>query len=336
MQERRVLVTGGAGYIGSHVCRALSKSGFVPVAFDHIVSGHEWAVQWGPLIRGDLQNPETIAQALKEVQPVGVVHLAALHNVRESALLPAQYYTNNCLGTLALLKAMARTRVSHLIFSSSASVYGHPIYSPIDEEHPKNPISPYGRTKWFVEQMLADFGAAAPLYSVSLRYFNAAGAELEGEIGEAHDPETHLIPLTILAALKKRPPLTLFGEDHDTPDGTPIRDYVHVMDIAEAHVLALEWSLENKRSLTLNLGSGKGSSVKEVIAMSEKILKRPVPYTVSGRSSFDPPILVADPSLALEHLGWSPCLSDLQTIIESAASWHQKSVDRQSATSLIT
>ncbi len=316
-----VLVVGGAGYIGSHICKTLKKNGFQPVVYDTMEQGHPWAVQWSPLSQGNVLDTERIIQVLKEYQPIGVIHLAAYHNVRESALYPEKYYTNNCQGTLSLLQAMTKCQVKFLVFSSSAAIYGHPHYTPIDEEHPKSPISPYGRSKWFVEQMLADFD----IHSVCLRYFNAAGADTEGEIGEAHDPETHLIPLAILAAHGEKPPLQIFGDDHETPDGTPIRDYIHVMDLANAHLLSLQWLLENKESISFNLGSGRGYSVKEVVEMTERILERKVPYSVSKRSPYDPPVLIADPRKANRILGWQPEFSDLKTLIETANQWHLKS-----------
>jgi UDP-arabinose 4-epimerase len=318
-----VVVVGGAGYIGSHICKALKIHGFLPVVYDNMSQGHPWALKWGPIADGDLLNSNLIEQALNEFQPVGVIHLAAFHNVRESGLQPEKYYTNNVQGTLTLLKAMKRTGIDSLVFSSSAAVYGNPLYSPIDEEHPKNPLSPYGRTKWFTEQILTDFSDAQDLRSVSLRYFNAAGADLDVEIGEAHEPETHLIPLAILAALGEKPPLTIFGEDHPTPDGTPIRDYIHVADLAEAHVLSLKWLLRNKTSITLNLGSGKGFSVKEVIETTEDVIGLPVPRVKGERSMYDPPVLVANSSKAAGFLKWTPCYSDLKTIIESAYRWHK-------------
>lgn len=321
-----IIVIGGAGYIGSHVCKALKNHGFIPVVYDNMCQGHPWAIKWGPGVKGDLLNSGWLEHAFEEYQPAGVIHLAAFHNVRESARKPEKYYTNNFQGTLSILKVMKNTGVDCLVFSSSAAVYGSPRYTPIDEEHPKAPLSPYGRSKWFVEQMLLDFDLAQNVRSVSLRYFNAAGADLEGEIGEAHEPEAHLIPLSILAALGEKPPLTIFGDDHETPDGTPIRDYIHVTDLAEAHVLSLKWLFRNKASLALNLGSGKGYSVKEVVEMTEEVAGVPVPCKMGVRSLYDPPILVADPSRAIDLLGWEPCYSDLKTIIETAYRWHQAQV----------
>lgn len=319
-----VLVIGGAGYIGSHVCRALISANFHPIIYDNMDQGRPFLTKWGKTIRGDLLDTCFLESVLRHLKPVGVIHLAAYHNVRESALDPEKYYTNNCMGTLSLLKAMTHAKISTLIFSSSASVYGKPNYTPIDEEHPKAPLSPYGRSKWFIEQMLVDFDQAHQIHSISLRYFNAAGADLDGEMGESHQPETHLIPLAILAALGERPPLTLYGDDHPTFDGTPIRDYVHVSDLAEAHVRALKHLLKNRRSLALNLGTGKGYSVKEVIKMIEHVLDCEVPYSISLKSPFDPPILIANPAKAIQLLGWKPRYSDLMTLIETAANWHKR------------
>lgn len=324
----RVLVIGGAGYIGSHVCKALISANFQPIIYDNMDQSRPFPInfiKWGKIIRGDLLDTSFLENVLLHIQPVGVIHLAAFHNVRESALDPEKYYTNNCMGTLSLLKAMTYAKVSSLIFSSSASIYGIPHYTPIDEEHPKVPLSPYGRSKWFIEQMLADFEQAHQIHSICLRYFNAAGADVEGDMGENHHPETHLIPLTLLAAMRQGPPLMLYGEDHSTFDGTPIRDYVHVSDLAEAHVLALKHLLKNRKSIPINLGTGRGYSVKEVITMVESLLDCTVPYTMGSRSPFDPPILIANPARAKQILGWKPRYSDLKRVIQTAADWHKHS-----------
>lgn len=319
-----VLVVGGAGYIGSHVCKALKKAGYNPVVFDHFLYGHEWAVRWGPAVKGDIHDSKTLDDTFKKFQPKGVIHLASYLNVRESQVDPAKYYHNNFMGTLSLLEAMKRNGVTTLVFSSTAAVYGTPTHSPIEEAHPKHPINPYGRSKWMVEELLKDFGAAHGFSSISLRYFNASGADPDLEIGEAHHPETHLIPLALLAILKQKPPLTLYGIDHPTPDGTPIRDYIHVSDLSVAHVQSLELLFNNPQTLSLNLGTGSGYSVKQVLTTIQKVTGSPVPFTYGPRSPSDPPVLVADSRKARFLLNWKPCYSELETIVKTAWDWHRK------------
>lgn len=319
-----ILVIGGAGYVGSHVCKALKKAGFIPVVFDNLSQGHPWAVKWGPLIQADIHDAKALDEAMVKHQPVGVIHLAACLNVRESMVDPGKYYHNNLSGSLSILQAMARARVKFLIFSSSAAVYGIPSSELISEDHSKSPINSYGRSKWMVEEMIGDFGKSHGIASVNLRYFNAAGADPEGEIGEAHHPEIHLIPLILLTALNKRLSLSLFGTDHPTPDGTCVRDFIHVADLATAHVKALQWLMLNPQNIALNLGTGKGNSVKEVIQAAECVTKRKIPLEITPRSPFDPPQLVADPQKAKALLNWNPHLSDLETIIETAWNWHKK------------
>jgi UDP-arabinose 4-epimerase len=316
-----ILVVGGAGYIGSHVCKALKEAGFMPVVYDNLSNGHAWAVKWGSLVEGDLADSKALDEAFIQYRPVGVIHLASYINVRESMNNPDKYYQNNVEGTRHLLEAMVHHKIDQIVFSSTAAVYGHPQQVPITEEHPCEPINVYGMTKWLAEKMLTDFFEAHQLRSVSLRYFNAAGADESAEIGEAHTPETHLIPVAILAALGKNS-LKVFGTDHPTPDGTPIRDFVHVSDLAEAHVLALQWLLKGGTKISLNLGSGKGYSVQEVIAAIEQNFG-PVPHEIIARNPYDPPVLVADISLAKKTLNWTPRKSDLATIISSAIEWHQ-------------
>jgi len=317
-----ILVIGGAGYIGSHVCKALKEAGFNPIVYDNLSNGHAWAVKWGPLVQGDLSDAKTLDEAFLQYHPAGVIHLASFIDVKESMSNPDKYYQNNVEGTRHLLEAMVRHQVDQIVFSSTAAVYGHPKQVPIREDHACEPINVYGKTKWMAEQMLADFFKTHQLRSVSLRYFNAAGADESAEIGEAHTPETHLIPVAIFTAMGKNPLLKVFGTDHPTPDGTPIRDFVHVSDLADAHVLALQWLLNGGTQASLNLGSGKGFSVQEVItAIEQKI--GPIPHEVASRNPYDPPVLVADISLAKKILGWSPRKSDLATIIASAVEWHQ-------------
>lgn len=314
---------GGAGYIGSHVCKALKQAGFSPVVYDNMHNGHSWAVKWGPLVQGDLLDKAALDQAFQTYHPAAVIHLASYIDCRESMTHPGKYYQNNVVGTLQLLETMVRHRVDKIVFSSSAAVYGKPHQVPIVEDHDCGPINVYGKTKWLAEQILEDFFHAHQLRSVSLRYFNAAGADESGEIGEAHTPETHLIPLAILAALGKNPSFKIFGTDHSTPDGTPIRDFIHVSDLAEAHVKALRWLLEGGTKIALNLGSGKGYSIQEVLTVIEQKVG-PVPHQVAPRNLSDPPVLVADISAAQQVLKWTPQKSDLATIISSAVEWHKK------------
>jgi UDP-arabinose 4-epimerase len=315
-----ILVVGGAGYIGSHVCKALKESGFNPIVYDNLSNGHEWAVKWGPLVQGDLSDPQALDGVFTAYQPKGVIHLASYIDVKESMANPDKYYQNNVEGTRHLLEAMVRHGVDQIVFSSTAAVYGHPKQVPIPEDHPCEPINVYGKTKLLAEEMLSDFFKSHQLRSVSLRYFNAAGADESAEIGEAHSPETHLIPVAIFAALGKKP-FKVFGTDHPTPDGTPIRDFIHVSDLAQAHVLALQWLQKGGTKISLNLGSGKGYSVQEVISAIEQKIG-PVPHEISARNPYDPPALVADISLAKKTLNWTPRKSDLATIISSAVEWH--------------
>lgn len=314
-----ILVVGGAGYIGSHVCKALKEDGFEPVVYDNLSNGHAWAVKWGPLVIGDISDVEALDAVFTKYAPKGVIHLASYIDVKESMENPQKYHQNNVEGTRHLLEAMVRHQVDKIVFSSSAAVYGHPTQTPISEDFLCEPINEYGKTKWLVEQLLSDMDQ---LRSVSLRYFNAAGAEASAGIGEAHNHETHLIPVTILAALEKKP-IKIFGTDHPTADGTPIRDYIHVSDLAVAHVLALKWLMSGGTKISLNLGSGKGYSVKEIIdAIEQKV--GPITREITPRNPYDPPVLVADITLAQKTLRWTPQKSDLATIISSALDWHQK------------
>jgi UDP-arabinose 4-epimerase len=315
---------GGAGYIGSHVCKALKKAGFTPVVFDNFSSGHPWAVKWGPLVQGDILNTTSLSKALLHYCPIGIIHLASHIDVRESVTNPSKYFATNVGGSLALIEAILEQGVRPLVFSSSAAVYGIPQSVPIPEDHPKKPVNPYGRTKLVVEEFLYDVFQAHGLPSIALRYFNAAGADPDGEIGEAHTPETHLIPSALLAALQKRPPLSIYGTDHPTPDGTPIRDYIHVSDLADAHVKALQYLLRKPAALSLNLGTGKGHSVHQVISLAQEISKYSIPHIVVSKNASDPPALVADPQKACTLLNWSPKHSHLPTIIETAWQWHHQ------------
>jgi UDP-arabinose 4-epimerase len=326
--SKSVLVTGGAGYIGSHACKFLARAGYRPVVFDSLSRGHREAVRWGPLIEGDLSDRGKLVAALKEHQISAVMHFAAFAYVGESVSDPATYYRNNLGGSLSLLDAMREVGVDNIVFSSTCATYGIPAEVPIRETVPQLPVNPYGETKLAIERALYWYGQAYGLRSVSLRYFNAAGADPEAEIGELHDPETHLIPLVLQAALGQRQQIDIYGTDYPTPDGTAIRDYIHVQDLADAHLRALEHLAAGRASVALNLGTGRGHSVREVIRVAEAVSGRPVPCHETGRRAGDPPALVADPSLAVELLGWQASVSDIETIIRTALAWQMSGAAR--------
>lgn len=322
----RILVTGGAGYIGSHACKALSQAGYTPVTFDNLIYGHRDAVRWGPLVHGDLLDPQAIAQALKEFQPEAVMHFAAYAYVGESVSDPEKYYRNNVVGSLNLFAAMRKVEINKIIFSSTCATYGLPEQNLISESHPQKPINPYGSSKLMVERILHDFDHAHQLRSICLRYFNAAGADISAEIGESHDPETHLIPLILDAAAGIRKNITVFGTDYDTPDGSCIRDYVHVSDLADAHVLALQALLNGAKSSVYNLGNGLGFSVKEVISAARAVTGKKIAVDFGLRRAGDPARLVGDAALIKNALGWAPRYSELADIIASAWRWHQREI----------
>ena len=319
-----VLVSGGAGYIGSHACKVLEQSGFRPVVLDNLVYGHEWAVKWGPLVVGDTADVELICNVIEEHKPVAVMHFAAFAYVGESTENPQKYYKNNVSGTLGLLEAMVRTNLKEFVFSSTCATYGVPSGKTIPENHPQSPINPYGHSKLMVEQILRDYDAAYGLRSVSLRYFNAAGADPDGEIGEDHDPETHLIPLVLDAASGRREAITIFGTDYDTPDGTCVRDYIHVTDLAEAHVNALKYLDGGGASDAFNLGVGHGHSVREVIDTAREVTGRDISVVEGERRPGDPPYLVAEAGRAQSTLQWQPRFAALGDIIGTAWQWHQR------------
>lgn len=323
----RVVVTGGAGYIGSHACKALALAGYEPVVFDNLVYGHEWAVKWGPLVRGDLSERGAIDAVMRQFKPVAVMHFAAYAYVGESVEDPGKYYQNNVAGTLNLLDAMVANGLGKLVFSSTCATYGEPSRTPITEDELQQPINPYGRSKLMMEQILADYHVAHDLQSVSLRYFNAAGADPEGEIGEDHDPETHLIPLVLQAALGTREHITVFGGDYSTPDGTCIRDYIHVTDLAQAHVLALHAMDDGSPRAAYNLGNGRGFSVREIIDGCRAVTGRKIKVVEGERRPGDPPILVGDASRAKMELGWKPQHDTLDSILSTAWAWLQNHPD---------
>jgi UDP-arabinose 4-epimerase len=315
-----ILVTGGAGYIGSHACKTLAANGLRPIAYDNLLTGHDWAVQWGPLEKGDILDAARLDDVFGLYQPSAVLHFAAQAYVAESIEHPSLYYTNNVSGTLNLLRAMRKHDVNQIVFSSTCATYGIPEAVPISEAHPQKPINPYGSSKLMVERILADYGAAYGLRSISLRYFNAAGADPAGEIGEDHDPETHLIPV-VLSAAAGGDHVTIYGTDYDTLDGTCIRDFIHVTDLANAHVLALKVLREQCNRPSYNLGAGNGYSVREVLQIAEAVTGRKVPVTEGSRRAGDPPKLVADAALARKELGWQTSCSKLEQIIGTAWTW---------------
>jgi UDP-glucose-4-epimerase GalE len=319
----KVLVTGGAGYIGSHTCKALAANGFEPVTYDNLSRGNPWAVKWGPLEVGDIGDEARLREVLALHEPAAVVHFAAYAYVGESVENPNLYYQNNVCGSASLLRAITRSQPIPIVFSSTCATYGVPEYVPIAEEHPQRPINPYGFTKLVVERILADLHQAHGLRSVSLRYFNAAGADPEAQIGEAHEPETHLIPL-VLAAARDGTAVTVFGNDYETPDGTCIRDYIHVADLADAHVRALKYLLSGGAICALNLANSHGYSVKEVIETAQRVCGKTIKVKMAPRRAGDPPSLVGSADRARAVLGWTPTRSALEVQIADAWNWMQK------------
>jgi UDP-arabinose 4-epimerase len=316
-----VLVTGGAGYIGSHACKALAGAGLRPVTYDNLSAGNRFAVRWGPLEIGDLLDAERLREIIRAYQPIAIMHFAASALVGESMAAPSLYYRNNVVGSVNLLEAAREHGITRLVLSSTCATYGMPEKIPIPVDAPQEPINPYGRSKLMVERVLFDYDRAYGLKSAILRYFNAAGADPEGEIGEARAIETHLVPLALDAALRVRPPLKIYGIDYPTPDGTAIRDYIHVTDLAEAHVAALELLMDTEASFVVNLGTGRGFSVNHVIASVERVTNRHVPRELAPRRPGDPPELIADPKSSQVLLGLSFRRSELKTIIDTAWRW---------------
>ncbi len=317
-----ILLIGGAGYIGSHTNKLLNQRGLSTVVFDNLSTGHGEFVRWGEMFLGDLAEPDDIRRCLARFPIRAVMHFGAYAYVGESVEQPAKYYRNNVANTLGLLEAMRESGVHFLIFSSSCTVFGLPSRLPLTEDHPKAPISPYGRTKFMVEEILADYDRAYGLRSICLRYFNAAGADPDGEIGEWHEPETHLVPLAIMAALGQRPSLDLYGDDYPTKDGTCIRDYVHVTDLADAHVRALELLTSTEKSDSFNLGNGNGYSVNDVLKTVQEASGRNIKVVRTPRRAGDPPILVSDSRKAANFLGWTPRYPGLDDIVGTALRWH--------------
>jgi len=318
-----VLVTGGAGYIGSHACKALRAAGFTPVTYDNLITGWEDAVKFGPFERGDLFDRERLDQVFAKYQPVAVMHFAALSQVGEAMAEPGKYWANNVTGSLNLIEAAVAAECLDFVFSSTCATYGEHDNVVLDEDTPQHPLNAYGASKRAIEDILHDFEAAYGLRKVIFRYFNVAGADPDGEVGEFHRPETHLVPLMLDAIDGKRDALTVFGTDYDTPDGTCIRDYVHVCDLVDAHVLGLNWLKDGKGSRVFNLGTGTGFSVREVIDHSRAVTNRDVPYVTGPRRAGDCTKLVSGSVRAEQELGWKPGRSVLNTMIADAWKWHQ-------------
>ena len=316
-----ILVTGGAGYIGSHAAKALATAGLEPVVLDNLQRGHREAVKWGPLVEADLSDRNALDRVFTQYSIQAVFHFAAFTYVGESMQSPDLYFRNNTVNTLGLLEAMQAHGVQRLIFSSTAATYGNPLQTPIPEDHPQAPVNPYGESKRMVERLLHWWGVSHGLQSVALRYFNAAGADPQGELGEDHDPETHLIPLAIAAAMGAGKGLEVYGTDYDTPDGTAIRDYLHVTDLAVAHIAALRYLENGGVSAAFNLGTGQGHSVREVIDTVARVSGQKVPFREVGRRSGDPPSLVADPRKSNTVLSWRPGHSSLEEIVQTAWLW---------------
>ncbi|TFW34678.1 UDP-glucose 4-epimerase GalE [Massilia horti] len=322
--DPHILVVGGAGYIGAHMVKLLGESGYVPVVLDNLSNGRRAAVPAGELVVGELGDPGMLDALLQLFRFEAVMHFAGYIQVGESVAHPGRYYDNNVGNTVLLLRAMVRHGIKRFVFSSSAAIFGNPEYVPIDETHPKAPINPYGRSKWMVEQILEDFDHAHGLHSCCLRYFNAAGADPDGQLGECHEPETHLIPMVLQAASGRRAAMTVYGKDYPTPDGTCIRDYIHVSDLAVAHLLALRALLDSGPSRRYNLGNGAGYSNLEVIAAAQRVTGRAIRHNFGPRREGDPPRLVADAALAKAELGWRPAYPELDTIVEHAWRWEQR------------
>ena len=334
MVMRSVLVTGGAGYIGAHSCKALSRTGYLPVVIDNLSTGHESFVRWGPLVRADIRDGDAVAHVFKAYNVSAVLHFAASAYVGESVVDPQKYYDNNVAGTLSLLRAALDAECHKIVFSSSCAVYGDPPTMPIREDTPQKPVNPYGASKAMVERILDDYANAYDLDVVALRYFNACGADTDGEIGELREPETHLIPRAMMAIQGHLDNFAVFGTDYATPDGTAIRDYIHVSDLADAHAASVRRLLAGEAGGHYNLGTGRGYSVKQVLDAIAAEAGEQLKVEKGARRPGDPPVLVADASLAKQELGFKPLLSDLKTVVASAWSWHRRAHPRRTEASV--
>ena len=324
MSASSILVTGGAGYVGAHACKALHRAGYTPVVFDNLSTGHKSFVRWGPLIPGDIRDAEALCHTIRAYQVEAVLHFAASAYVGESVADPQKYYENNVGGSLSLLGSMLEAGCRRIVFSSSCAIYGEPETNPIEEKTRQNPVNPYGASKAMVERILCDYQKAREIDAIALRYFNASGADPEGELGELRDPETHLIPRAMMAIQGYIHDFAVFGTDYPTPDGTAIRDYVHVCDLADAHVAAVRRLLAGGVGGTFNLGTGRGYSVKQVLDAIAVETGKSLPISHAPRREGDPPALVADASLSNRELGFAPRLSDIKTIVQTAWAWHRR------------
>ena len=320
----RILVTGGAGYIGSHTCKALANQGHTVVTYDNLSTGHRELVRWGDFVYGDILDTQRLRACIRQHRIEGIIHFAASAYVGESVIDPGKYFRNNVCGTLSILDAMRDEGVPYIVVSGTCAVYGSPEIMPITEDTPTNPINPYGTSKLFMERMLTDYEKAHGIKWMSLRYFNAAGCDPDGETGEWHEPETHLIPRALMAAMGQIPALEIFGDDYPTPDGTCIRDYVHVTDLADAHVRGIESLVLGEKGQSINLGTGQGFSIRQVLATVEDVTGKTVPHVMSARRAGDPPVLVADATKAVERLGWQLKYSTLHSILNTAWAWDNR------------
>jgi len=319
-----ILVTGGAGYIGSHVCKALAQQGFLPITYDNLCSGNEEAVKWGPFEYGDIRDRKRLAEVISTYKPAAIMHFAALIQVADSVSNPSEYYDNNVHGSHCLLEEARLHGVRNMVFSSTAAVYGTPECETITETAPLNPINPYGHTKLAMENMIRNYSEAYDFNTAILRYFNAAGADPDGELGTAYQKDTHIIPLLMKVASGDMDGFKVFGNDYNTPDGTALRDYIHVTDLADAHIRALSHIMHKNESLTLNIGTTQGSSVREVLGAARKVTSKAILAAECDRRAGDPAILVADARKANHVLSWEPQYSDIETIVKTAWSWRQK------------
>lgn len=322
-----ILVVGGAGYIGSHMCKVLGQNGHTPIVLDNLIYGHRNAVRWGPFVEGAVEDRSLLDRVFSEYAIDAVMHFAAYCYVGESVTEPAKYYRNNVANTLSLLEVMVEKNIDKFLFSSTCATYGKALSLPLTETHRQAPVNPYGRSKLMVEQILADYKAAYGMTYTALRYFNAAGADPAGEIGEDHRPETHLIPLVLKTALGQNETVRIFGDDYPTEDGTCVRDYIHVMDLAQAHLLALEQLLAGDPGDVYNLGNGNGYSVREIVRVARQVTGRPIPAVIAERRPGDPAVLIGSSDKAIDRLGWRPAFADLATIVETAWQWHQANPD---------
>lgn len=322
--NKNIIVFGGAGYIGSHACKALKQAGYNPIVFDNLSTGHAWAIKWGDFVEGDINKISDIDKAFKQYEPIAVMHFAAASLVGESVEDPLKYYQNNVSGTINILQMMRKYHIKYIVFSSTAAVYGEPDEIPIKEDLPQNPINPYGRSKLMIENILDDVQKAYGIQSVRFRYFNAAGADLDGEIGEAHEPETHLIPRVLMAAAQDEDNIKLFGTDYPTEDGTAVRDYIHVNDLVNAHILGVQYLEKGGETTVFNLGTSNGFSVAEIITATKRATNHDIKVVECPRRAGDPAVLIADNHKAKEVLKWKLEHSDIDTVLRSAWSWYQK------------